>query len=86
MIKKVILLLLLIAVFQTGHSQFLMDMVDTTKDMGKGMLSIYNKFNHIRIGGYLQPQFQIAGGKGAKSYEGVTFLQMLITDLCYGVD
>ena len=73
MIKKVILVLLLIAVFQTGHSQFLMDMVDTTKDMGKGMLSIYNKFNHIRIGGYLQPQFQIAGGKGAKSYEGGDF-------------
>ena len=73
MIKKGILLLLLVAVFKTGQSQFLMDMVDTTKDMGKGMLSMFNKFNHIRIGGYLQPQFQVASSKGTKSYEGGDF-------------
>ena len=73
MIKRGILLLLLVIVFQTGHSQFLMDMVDTTKDMGKGMLSMFNRFNHIRIGGYLQPQFQVASSKGAKSYEGGDF-------------
>ncbi len=50
-----------------------MDMVDTSKEMGKGMLSIYKKFDHIRIGGYIQPQFQIAQGKGAKSYNGGDF-------------
>lgn len=73
MIKKGILILLLIAVFQTGHSQFLMDMVDTTKDMGKSMLSMYNNLNHMRIGGYLQPQFQAAIARGTKSYEGGDF-------------
>jgi hypothetical protein len=50
-----------------------MDMIDTTKNMGKDMLGVYNKFNHIRISGYIQPQFQVAGTKGAKSYEGGDF-------------
>ena len=50
-----------------------MDLVDTTKDMGKGMLSIYKKFDHIRIGGYIQPQFQIVQDKGAKSFNGGDF-------------
>ena len=56
-----------------AHAQFLMDMVDTSKDMGKSMLAIYKKFDHIRISGYIQPQFQVAGEKGAKSYEGGDF-------------
>ena len=55
------------------HAQFLMDMVDTTKSMGRGMLGVYKKYDHIRIGGYIQPQFQIASEKGAKSYEGGDF-------------
>jgi len=50
-----------------------MDMVDTTTEMGKGMLSIYKKFDHIRIGGYIQPQFQVAQDKGAKSFNGGDF-------------
>ena len=50
-----------------------MDMVDTTKEMGKGMLSLYKKFDHIRIGGYIQPQFQMAQDKGAKSFNGGDF-------------
>ena len=72
--------------FQTRYSHFLTDMIDSTKDMGKGILSMYRRFNHIRIVSFLQPQYQIVGGKGAKSNEGATFLQMLITYLCYGVD
>lgn len=56
-----------------AHSQFLMDMVDTTKDIGKGMLSIYQKFDRIRISGYIQPQFQVAQHKGAKSFDGGDF-------------
>jgi hypothetical protein len=50
-----------------------MDMVDTTKDMGKSMLSIYKKFDHIKISGYLQPQFQATSEKGAKSFNGGDF-------------
>ncbi len=59
--------------FSFAHGQFLMDMMDTTKDMGKGMLSIYKKFDNIKIGGYMQPQFQTIQAKGAKSFNGGDF-------------
>ncbi|MFT3846676.1 MAG: porin [Lacibacter sp.] len=69
--RKLFLLLLMIPFY--SNAQFLMDMIDTTKDAGKGMLGIYKKFDHLRIGGYIQPQFQVAGSKGIKSYEGGDF-------------
>ena len=50
-----------------------MDMVDTTKDMGKGLLSIYKKFDRVRISGYMQPQFQVTETKGAKNFSGGDF-------------
>ncbi|MBL0055763.1 MAG: porin [Chitinophagaceae bacterium] len=50
-----------------------MDMVDTTKDMGKGMLSLFNRLDKIRFSGYIQPQFQVSGSKGAKGYSGGDF-------------
>ena len=54
-------------------AQYLMDMMDTTKDMGKGMLAIYNRFDNIKFSGYIQPQFQVAESKGAKTYSGGDF-------------
>ncbi len=69
--KLVAGLLLLLPLFST--SQFLMDMIDTTKDAGKGMLGIYKKFDHLRFSGYIQPQFQVAESKGIKSFEGGDF-------------
>lgn len=57
----------------TARAQFLMDMIDTTTDLGKGMISIYKKFDHLRISGYMQPQFQYASGKGIESYSGGDF-------------
>ncbi|MCX6315191.1 MAG: porin [Sphingobacteriales bacterium] len=71
--KKIILLLACIMASQWVKSQFLMDMVDTSKEMGKSMLSIYKKFDNIKIGGYLQPQFQAEQEKGAKSFDGGDF-------------
>jgi len=56
--RLLISLLLLFPVF--AKSQFLMDMIDTTKEEGRGMLSIYKKFDHLKISGYIQPQFQLA--------------------------
>lgn len=53
--------------------QLLTDMIDTTTELGKGMLSIYQKFGTVRFSGYLQPQFQIIEDKGAKSYGGGDF-------------
>ena len=64
-----------IFIFLSGkaYSQFLMDMVDTTKNEGRGILGVYKKFDRLKIGGYIQPQFQLATGKSAKSYEGGDF-------------
>ena len=67
----VVLAVLLLSV--PAKSQFLMDMVDTSKEVGKGLLSIYKKFDHIRIGGYMQPQYQVISEEGARSYSGGDF-------------
>jgi len=58
---------------QVVEAQFLTDMMDTTTDVGKGLLSIYKKFDRIQISGYLQPQFQVASKKGAESFNGGNF-------------
>lgn len=50
-----------------------MDMIDTTTELGKSVLSVSSRFDNIRIGGYLQPQFQVADGKGTKSFNGGDF-------------
>lgn len=74
MLKKKLPLLLAVLLFgQWLHAQFLMDMVDTTKETGKGLLAVYKKFDHLRIGGYIQPQFQVASSKGTKTFEGSDF-------------
>ncbi len=53
-----------------ARSQYLMDMIDTSKSMGKDMLSILTRFDQIRLSGYIQPQFQYVETKGAKSFNG----------------
>ena len=58
---------------QNTEAQFLMDMLDTTTEMGKGFLSMYKKFDHLRIGGYLQPQYQVASAEGAPNFSGGDF-------------
>jgi hypothetical protein len=71
--KKMGLLLGLCLVVNAISAQFLMDMVDTSTSMGKGLLSIYKKFDRVNIGGYIQPQFQVAQEKGTKGYAGGDF-------------
>jgi len=71
--KKIGLLLGLCLVIQGVYAQFLMDMVDTSTNMGKGLLSIYKKFDRVNIGGYIQPQFQVVQEKGARSFAGGDF-------------
>ncbi len=63
----------LLVLSQKTDAQFLMDMIDTSKDMGRGMLSMFKRFDHIRIGGYMRPQFRVASSKGAKGYSGGDF-------------
>lgn len=76
-VRKLLLLfaVLVISCFMAikSYSQFLMDMVDTTKEVGMGLLSVYKKYDHLKIGGYLQPQFQIAANEGIRSFEGGDF-------------
>lgn len=58
---------------QYCSAQFLMDMIDTTTNVGKSVLSVSRRFDNIRMGGYIQPQFQAAQAKGAKNYVGGDF-------------
>src|SRR5437868_5144952 len=67
----IVIVLLLLS--SAARSQFLMDMVDTTKSLGKGILSTYQRFNWIVISGYMQPQYQVASSEGAHSYNGGDF-------------
>ncbi|MEO6582882.1 MAG: porin [Ferruginibacter sp.] len=72
-LKYTLMLFILLNLCHTSHGQFLMDLIDTSKDMGKGMLAMYQKFDHIRVSGYMQPQFQVSGSKGIKSFSGGDF-------------
>lgn len=50
-----------------------MDMIDTTKELGKTTFQTIDRFNHIRISGYIQPQFQWTNGEGSANYSGGNF-------------
>ncbi|WP_295121757.1 porin [uncultured Chitinophaga sp.] len=70
-----VMICLLMSISTISRAQFLMDMIDTTTDVGKGMFSMYKKFDALRLGGYMQPQWQLAERQGAKGYAGGDFLQ-----------
>jgi len=71
--KKMLFIVLVLLAATRAESQFLMDMIDTSKDVGKSLFSMYKSYNHIRISGYIQPQFQLAATKGQSSYDGGDF-------------
>lgn len=71
--KHLYLLVITISFCQLLQAQYLMDMVDTSKDMGKAMLALYNRFDNIKLSGYIQPQFQVSESKGAKGFAGGDF-------------
>lgn len=48
-------------------------MLDTTRQEQKGLYYSLKKLDHIRISGYMQPQFQVASEKGIDSYIGGDF-------------
>lgn len=73
MCKKFFFFLLIAGNSFSAGAQFLMDMVDTTTETGRGMLSIYKKYDHLKFSGYIQPQFQVASAEGIKSFEGGDF-------------
>jgi hypothetical protein len=71
--KKLPMLAVMLLLCHLLQAQYLMDMVDTTKDMGKGILAMYTRLDKIRLSGYIQPQFQYAESKGAKGFAGGDF-------------
>ena len=71
--KQLPILALMVCFCQFAKAQYLMDMVDTSKETGRGLLNLYKKFDHLKIGTYIQPQFQVAGSKGIRSFEGGDF-------------
>src|SRR3954468_16362093 len=73
MTKTLLCFLCLLLVVSSASSQFLMDMIDTSKDVGKSLFSLYKNYDHLRIGGYIQPQFQLASTQGQAGYEGGDF-------------
>jgi hypothetical protein len=72
-LKKIILVAITLLLITKTRAQFLMDMVDTTTETGRGLLGIYKKFDHLRFSGYIQPQFQVASQEGTKNFEGGDF-------------
>ncbi|HRF27414.1 MAG TPA: porin [Ferruginibacter sp.] len=73
MSRKLLLIFCFLCIYGFAHAQFLMDMVDTTTETGRGILSVYKKYDHLRFTGYIQPQYQLAGEKGSESFEGGDF-------------
>lgn len=71
--KKLLLLAVSLLFCHFLQAQYLMDMVDTSKETGRGLLNLYKKFDHLKISAYIQPQFQVAGSKGIRSFEGGDF-------------
>jgi hypothetical protein len=53
--------------------RFLTDLIDSTNQIGKGMLSIYERYDRVKMSGYIQPQFQFISNKGAETYNGGNF-------------
>lgn len=72
--KHLLIFCLSLAFLPTAFGQrFLTDMMDTTTTMGKGIYPLYDKSDRLRFGGYMQPQFQFAESRGAKSFAGGDF-------------
>jgi len=72
-LRKVVIVLFLLQITAAARAQFLNDMIDTTTNIGKGILQLYKKFDRIYFTGYIQPQFQVAERKGIQSFDGGDF-------------
>lgn len=71
--KALLAVFLLVGAHSTNAQRFLTDMMDTTTTIGKGLYPLYGKYDRLRFGGYMQPQFQWAEAEGAKSFSGGDF-------------
>ena len=72
-VYKLLLLMLCLCFTGAAYSQFLVEMLDTTRNEHKGLYYSLKKLDHIRISGYMQPQFQVTTRKGSDGYSGGDF-------------
>jgi hypothetical protein len=72
-LKSLLVAVTLLFSASIAKAQYLMDMIDTTKTSGQDLIAVVKKFNHVRLSGYIQPQFQVAESDGAKSFGGGDF-------------
>lgn len=72
-LKNYFIALSMLAATNASAQRFLTDMMDTTTAIGKGIYPLYQKYDRLRFGGYMQPQFQWAEDKGVKNYAGGDF-------------
>ncbi len=71
--RRLFILLFFLAGSGVLQAQFLTQMIDTSTNVGKGILQMYKKFDRIYFTGYMQPQFQVAQEKGVDSWNGGDF-------------
>jgi hypothetical protein len=73
--RKLLLFVFLLCLGSAAQGQTLLnDLMDTTSAQGKGLMSIYQKYNWLRISTYMQPQWQWAEDKGIRTFAGPDFL------------
>jgi len=61
--------------FQSAHAQRYLSDLDTSLFIKDTLRPFLKRFDNIHFSGYIQPQFQIAESKGAKSYAAGDFSQ-----------
>src|SRR6478735_8292890 len=72
--RRLYIIILFVLFSIPAQSQIMLnDLMDTSSTLNKGFLSLYQQYNWLRFSGYLQPQFQWAGSKGAPSFNGGDF-------------
>lgn len=64
---------LALCVFDASAQRFLTDVMDSSTAIGRQSHTLFSKYDRLRFGGYMQPQFQWAEEKGADSYNGGDF-------------
>jgi hypothetical protein len=65
----------LLALMLSGEvsAQRFLSEYDSTLFMRDTLIDVVQRFDNLRFSGYMQPQFQVAGSKGAPSYNGGNF-------------
>lgn len=71
--KKLLCMLVLLASLRAYTGAQTLNDIDTTSGFGRQMLQLYQRYEALRFSGYIQPQFQMAETRGARSFNGGDF-------------